>query len=104
MSVAKQLRVYSVKSGELDNWVDLFRRGTARLRRENGFDVQAWTSRSTNQFVWILDRAGSEEEFDAADKAYYALPEHAPLHEEALGYLQEGQSQTWFLEPVELAD
>jgi hypothetical protein len=102
--VAKQLRVYTLKEGQLDNWVDLFRRGTSRLRREHGFDVQAWTSKGTNEFVWIVDHDGSEEEFRAADAAYYALPEHKPLHEEALRYLEEGSSRSWFLEPVELED
>jgi hypothetical protein len=100
-AVAKQLRVYTVKEGQLDNWVALFKRGTAPLRRANGFEVQAWTAPQTNQFVWIVDHEGSPEEFLAADKAYYALPEHAPLHQEALGYLEEGKSQSWFLEPVE---
>jgi len=99
--MAKQLRVYTVKEGQLDNWVDLFRRGTSKLRRANGFEVQAWTSRDTNQFVWLVEREGTKEEFEAADTAYYQLPEHKPLHEEALRYLAEGQSTVWFLEPVE---
>lgn len=100
--MAKQLRVYTVKPGQLDNWVELFKRRTSKLRRANGFGVQGWTSRDTNQFVWIVHRDGSEEEFLAADRAYYELTEHKPLHEEALQYLEEGQSTSWFLEPVEL--
>lgn len=100
--MATQLRVYKVREGQLDNWVDLFKRGTAPLRRKNGFEVRAWTVPETSEFVWIVDRPGTPEEFLEADRAYYALPEHEPLHEEALNYLVEGASKTWFLEPVEL--
>jgi hypothetical protein len=87
-----------MKPGQLDNWVDLFNRGTARLRREHGFAVQAWTVPDKEQFVWLVTREGSREDFEAADKAYYELPEHKPIHEEALRYLDSGES--WFLEPV----
>src|SRR5262245_41050756 len=100
--MATQLRVYTVRRGQLDNWVDLFRRGTSRLREANGFRVQGWVARDASQFVWLVEREGSVEEFEAADAAYYRLPEHKPLHEEALEYLEAGQSSTWFLEPVEL--
>ena len=97
--MARQLRIYTMKPGRLDDWVDLFRRGTSKLRREQGFDLQAWTSEATNQFVWLVTRDGTDEEFEAADAAYYQLPEHKPLHEEALLYLEKGES--WFLDPVE---
>jgi hypothetical protein len=99
--VAQQLRLYTMKPGRLGDWVDLFKRGTARLRTANGFQIQAWTSPDTNQFVWLVTREGTREEFEAADKAYYELPEHKPIHEEATNYLEKGES--WFLEPVELA-
>ena len=97
--MAQQLRIYTMKPGRLDDWVDLFRRGTSKLRREQGFELQAWTSQATNQFVWLVTRDGTDEEFEAADAAYYQLPEHKPLHEEALLYLEKGES--WFLDPVE---
>jgi hypothetical protein len=99
-TVAQQLRVYTMKEGQLDNWVALFERGTHPLRRANGFEIQAWTAPDTNQFVWLVTRPGTREEFEAADQAYYALPEHKhkPLHEEALLYLEKGE--TWFLDEV----
>jgi len=97
--VARQLRIYTMKPGRLDDWVDLFRRGTSPLRAEHGFELEAWTSPATNQFVWLVSREGSDEEFEAADRAYYDLPEHRPIHEEALLYLEKGES--WLLEPLE---
>ena len=100
--MAKQLRVYTVKEGQLDNFVEFFKRGTAKLRQANGFEVQAWTAPATSQFVWLVEHEGTPEEFTAADQAYYRLPAHAPLHEAALEYLVEGASQNWFVEPLEL--
>ncbi len=97
--MAKQLRIYTMKPGKLDDWVDLFKRGTSRLRIDNGFELEAWTAPATNQFVWLVSREGTSEEFEAADKAYYELPAHKPLHEEALLYLEKGES--FFLEPVD---
>lgn len=97
--MAEQLRIYTMKPGKLDDWVDLFRRGTSRLRTENGFELQAWKAPATNQFVWLVSHEGTKEEFEAADAAYYELPEHKPIHEEALLYLEKGES--WFLEPVD---
>jgi hypothetical protein len=97
--MAQQLRVYTMKEGRLDDWVDLFHRGTLPLRRAHGFEIEAWTAPETNQFVWLVTREGTNEEFEAADEAYYALPEHTPIHEEALNYLDKGES--WFLDPVQ---
>lgn len=96
--MARQLRIYTMKPGRLDDWVDLFRRGTAPLRAAHGFEIEAWTVPGKDEFVWLVSRGGSNEEFEAADQAYYELPEHKPIHEEALLYLEKGES--WFLEPV----
>jgi hypothetical protein len=97
--MATQLRIYTMKAGQLDAWIDLFGRGISPLRAAHGFEIEAWRSSRTDQFVWIVRREGSIEEFEAADEAYYALPEHKPLHVEALGYLEKGES--WFLEQVD---
>jgi hypothetical protein len=97
-NVATQLRIYTMKPGKLEDWIALFRRGVSGLRAAQGFEIDAWSAPSSNQFVWIVRYEGSIAEFDAADAAYYELPEHKPLHEEALGYLERGES--WFLEAV----
>jgi hypothetical protein len=96
--MATQLRIYTVKPGKLDAWIDLFRRGVSPLRAAHGFQIDAWSAPQTDQFVWIVTHEGTIEEFEAADAAYYELDEHVPLHEEALGYLE--KSETWFLEAV----
>ena len=97
--MAQQLRVYTTKENRLGDWTRLYREKVRALRTEHGFEIEAWTVPDRNQFVWLVSRPGTREEFEAADAAYYQLPEHAALHEEALGYLEKGES--WFLEPVE---
>ena len=97
--MAQQLRVYTMKEGKLDDWVALYESKVLPLRRQHGFEIEAWTSRETNQFVWLVSYDGTNEELHAADEAYYASDDHKPLHEEALLYLEKGES--WFLEPVQ---
>jgi hypothetical protein len=98
--MAMQLRIYEVIPGRMDAWVELFTRGTLPLRRAHGFSVRAWRADAAGCFVWLVEHAGSEAEFEAADRAYYALPEHGPLHEQALEYLVRGSAVNLFLEPV----
>ena len=98
--MTQQLRVYTMKPGRLDDWVGLFKRGTYPLRTANGFGIQAWTAPDNEQFVWLVTHEGSRADFEAADQAYYNLPGHKPIHEEALLYLEKGES--WFLDPVDL--
>jgi hypothetical protein len=96
--VTQQLRIYTLKEGRLDDWVRLFTESVRPLRAANGFAIEAWAARDENEFVWLVSRDGTREEFEAADKAYYELPDHKPLHEQALNYLERGASR--FLEPV----
>ena len=97
--MAKQLRIYTMKEECLDRWVSLWTEKLAPLRRRSGFTVAGYAVPDKGQFVWVLDRPGTREEFLAADTAYYQLPEHPPLHEEGKRYLASAES--WFLEPVE---
>jgi hypothetical protein len=96
--MARQLRIYTMQDGRLDDWIRLYCERVRPLRERSGFAVEGFAARGTNQFVWIVERPGSEEEFEAADRAYYEQPEHQPLHEEALQYLAKGESL--FLDPV----
>ena len=96
--MTEQLRIYTLKEGQLDAWVELFTEKVRPLRAAHGFQIDAWTARAENEFVWLVRREGSPEEFEAADQAYYELPDHKPLHEQALNYLERGVSR--FLEPV----
>jgi hypothetical protein len=64
-----QLRVYRIKDGELDDWVDEWRAHVAPLRRRFGFEILGpWVDGDT--FVWLLGYDG-EDGFAAADARYY---------------------------------
>jgi hypothetical protein len=70
-----QLRIYTIREGEFDEWVQEWSAHVAPLRRGLGFDVLGpWVDREQRTFVWLLgyDR---EEGFAAADERYYASEE-----------------------------
>jgi hypothetical protein len=88
-----QIRIYKMKDGRLPDWEELFRSRIRALRQREGFRVVgAWSDPIGQRFVWILERDGSQEDFEAADRAYYELPDHAPMHQAALEYLASGES------------
>lgn len=97
--MARQLRIYTMKEGRLDDWVSLWAEQVAPLRRRSGFNVTGYRVPDKSQFVWILDRPGTREEFEAADAEYYAQPEHPPLHAKGVEWID--NAQTSFLDPVE---
>jgi NIPSNAP len=64
-----QLRIYTVKPGEMDEWIDEWSRNVRPLRERFGFEVLGpWVIEDEDRFVWIL---GYEGDWDAADRAYY---------------------------------
>jgi hypothetical protein len=97
--MAQQLRVYTMKEGRLEDWVSLWTEKVAPLRRRFGFEVTGYRVSEKSQFVWILDWPGTRDEFESADAAYYAQPEHPPLHAKGVEWIDSAQSS--FLEPVE---
>jgi hypothetical protein len=74
-----RLRIYEVKQGELQDWIDEWRRLIRPLREQLGFRVVgAWVDDEANTFVWLLSYGGPEG-YEAADAAYYASPERAAI-------------------------
>lgn len=71
-----QLRDYDVKPGVFDEFVEELAATIVPLRRRFGFTVVgAWTNTERTRFVWMLAR----DDFEAADREYYASPERAGL-------------------------
>ena len=71
-----QLRDYGVKPGEFDEFIAEWAANIVPLRRMFGFSVVgAWTDSDRTRFVWMLAR----DDFEAADRAYYASPERAAV-------------------------
>jgi hypothetical protein len=81
-----QLRMYRIKPGHMDEWLEVFAAGALPLRRRFGFSVLGpWIVREEDRFVWIV----GHEDFDGAEKAYYDSPERAALNPPPTDYLDE---------------
>jgi hypothetical protein len=73
-----QIRVYTIKPGELAEFVEEWRTHVVPLRRRHGFDVtHAWASEEDDTFVWIVSRDG--DDWDDAERAYYESPERTSM-------------------------
>jgi len=93
-----QLRIYTIKPGEMAAWVDEWSQRIAPLRRRLGFDViGAWTVDASDRFVWILRYAGSKT-WEEADSAYYASPERAAIQPDPARHI--AKAERWMLTPV----
>ena len=74
-----QLREYTVKAGEMDEWIAEWRSKIVPLRMKHGFEVLgAWTVDGTDQFVWIIKYEGPKT-WKEAEADYYASPERKAL-------------------------
>ena len=87
-----QLRIYTIKPGEMDAWVDEWRRLIGPLRRKHGFEVlNAWISNDGERFIWIL-RYGGPRSWEEADAAYYASPERTAMQPDPARHLARTES------------
>jgi hypothetical protein len=73
MAAVRELRIYRIESGRLDDFLAAWTAGVAPLRRAAGFDVQGWIAPDDDTFVWLLAYDGPGT-FEEADEAYYASP------------------------------
>lgn len=90
-----QLRMYVVNDGELDEWVAEWRERVLPLRRAHGFSVQGpWIVPDESRFVWIL----GHEDFETADREYYASPERAALDPDPARHLADVKH--WLMTPA----
>jgi hypothetical protein len=96
--MATQVRVYRVKPGMLDAFVEEWREHVVPLRRAFGFHVvAAWAAEEEDTFVWVLQHDG---DFAAADREYYGSPERAALDPDPARHIEE--PRTFLARPVEL--
>ena len=89
-----QLRDYTVRPGEFDEFLREWAELIVPLRRRLGFEViGAW--RGENRFVWVI----GHEDVASANAAYYASPERAALSPDPARHLAE--VRTAILESVQ---
>ena len=93
-----QLRRYTIKPGEMDDWIDEWRRIVVPLRRRFGFRVEgAWVDRASDLFVWMISYAG-DEAFESADRRYYSSEERRAVTPDPARHL--ASTDTTLLESV----
>lgn len=92
--------MYKAKEGELDAFIEEWRKQIVPIRRRFGFRVEgAWCIRSTGEFIWIISYDGPEG-FEARDAAYYASPERQAISPGPAKHL--AHTDTRLMEPVPL--
>lgn len=93
-----QLRVYTVRTGAMDDWVGEWRRHIEPLRRRFGFEVIGpWVVEDEDRFVWILGY-GDDDGWQAADEAYYASSERRAIEPDPARHLL--ATEQWMMRPV----
>jgi NIPSNAP protein len=74
-----QVREYTVKPGEMQEWLSEWRSKIVPLRHSCGFEVLgAWMVDGTDQFIWIMSYKGPKT-WEQADADYYSSPERKAL-------------------------
>ena len=93
-----QLRMYTIKPGEMASWLEEWGRLVAPLRHRSGFEILgAWTTES-DQFVWILRYQGPKT-WEEADAAYYASPERTQMQPDPARHI--AKSEHWLMSAVD---
>lgn len=56
-----QLRIYRIKPGQMDNWLEFFDQKVVPMHRKFEIPVRAgWVSRAESEFIWVRDFADDE--------------------------------------------
>jgi hypothetical protein len=88
-----QVREYTVKPGEMEQWVGEWRKRIVPLREQFGFRVLgAWTVDGTEQFVWIIRYEGPKS-WEQANSDYYESPERKALDPDPARHLAQTQTR-----------
>ena len=91
--MASQLRIYTIKAGELEDFAREWGEHILPLRLQNGFRVLGpWVIDETNQFVWILEHDGN---FELADSRYYESPERKKIDPDPVRHIL--KNEHWML-------
>jgi hypothetical protein len=89
------LRIYTIRPGELDEWLREWREHVVPLRRAVGFELLgAWVSESgadeAATFTWLLGYDGPGD-IEAANAAYYDSPERRALEPDPARHIAEAR-------------
>jgi hypothetical protein len=83
-----QLRIYTIREGQFDDWAAEWSTQVAPLRRHFGFRVVGpWVDRERRTFVWLLGWEG-EGGLATADLRYYASPERQAMQPDPARHIE----------------
>lgn len=92
-----QLRRYTIKPGEMEDWLGEWDEKVRPLRARFGFQVVgSWTG-DGDQFVWII-RYDGPLKWEEADRAYYDSPERRVLSPDPARHI--AASETLVMNPT----
>jgi hypothetical protein len=91
-----QLRIYALKEGLFDEFVELWRDEIVPLRRRFGFTVAgAWADPQTRTFAWVV----THPDFERAAADYYDSPDRLSLSRPPGEFID--SSELRMLDPVD---
>lgn len=93
-----QLRVYTIKHGEMAEWVREWGNLIVPLRQRLGFGLLgAWTAQDSDRFVWVLTYDGPKS-WEQADSDYYASAERAAFDPDPARHI--ATTEQWLMTAV----
>ena len=96
--MTRQLRIYTINKGHLDDFVKGWLEGVYPLHLEHGYRIErAGTIPERNEFVWEVTYDG-DEDWDEKQAAYYGSPERAALQPDPAQWI--AKTERWFVNSV----
>lgn len=96
--MATQLRKYTIKEGQMDEFVTAWMGSVYPLRHKHGFEVEhAGVIEGTNEFVCVVTD-GDGDDWATKEAAYYGSEEHARLEPLLKPHIAGGE--VWFIRSV----
>lgn len=96
--MVSQLRIYTIESGRMEEWVEAWTQSVYPLRLKHGFAIPgAWVVEGQNKFVWIVSYDGPET-WEAKEEAYYGSSDRRALDPDPAQYLM--KTESWFITSV----
>ncbi len=93
-----QLRIYTINKGEMEQFIREWDEKIRPLREKIGFRVYgAWTSDSTNQFIWLMGYDGTDT-WEVKDGAYFNSPERKAMQPDPARHI--ARSEHFFVKDV----
>lgn len=66
------LRTYTIKDGQMDSWLGLFKEKLIPLLEEHGIKVEGtWVSEDETQFIWVRSYGETTADLEAKEAAFY---------------------------------